>query len=223
MQVIYPSLRTRVKVCGITRLQDALAASRLGVDALGFVFYEKSPRYIAPEKAAGIIRQLPPFVSAVGLFVNPSQQELDDVLARCPLGVVQLHGDESPEFCLAQTARVIKAIAISRSEDLHRIQQYACPVLLDAKAPPGVHGGTGRSFDWDLLDGLHHDHPLILAGGLHAGNIVRALRIHPWFAVDVSSGVEVSPGIKQEEKIRRFVDRVNAYPHVRDVEAEDDD
>jgi len=202
---------TRIKVCGITRLEDALAASRLGVDAVGFVFYAKSPRYITPDKAASIIRQLPPFVSAVGLFVNPSQDEIADVLKSVPLGVIQLHGDESPEFCKSQRRRVLKAISVGSKDDLKKASAYDCPILLDAKAPQGVYGGTGTSFDWSLLEGFDHNHPLILAGGLNATNIEAALSHRQWFAVDVSSGVEVSPGIKDDTKLSDFVGRVNAF------------
>jgi len=202
--------RVRVKVCGITRLEDALAASRFGADAVGFVFYDKSPRYIEPAKAAAIIRQLPPFVSAVGLFVNPDQSDIDAVLRDCPLGVVQLHGDESPEFCEAQNRRVIKAIPVSSARDLQRAGKYNCSVLLDAKAPKGVYGGTGTSFDWSLLDGFEHPHPLILAGGLDTTNAAQALSVRQWFALDVSSGVETAPGIKDDAKMRDFIARVNA-------------
>ncbi len=197
--------RTRIKICGITRLEDALAASALGVDAVGFVFYKKSPRYIEPMKAAAIIRQLPPFVSAVGLFVNPTQQEIDEVLASCPLGVVQLHGDESPEFCQAQARRVLKAVPVATAEDLAKAKQYSCPVLLDAKAPRGVYGGTGTSFDWSLLHGFEHDYPLILAGGLDKDNVQQALACRSWFAIDVSSGVEIAPGIKDAAKMQALV------------------
>ncbi|MDQ6990147.1 MAG: phosphoribosylanthranilate isomerase [Mariprofundaceae bacterium] len=205
----HPPLRTRTKICGITRLEDALFASSLGVDALGFVFYKKSPRYIEPMKAAAIIRELPPFVSAVGLFVNPSQQEIDDVLSCCPLGVVQLHGDESPEFCQAQHRRVIKAIAVNDADDLKRAKQYDCPVLLDAKAPKGVYGGTGHSFDWSLLQGFEHDYPLILAGGIDINNVNAALACRQWFALDVSSGVEISPGMKDSIKMKALIERIH--------------
>jgi len=201
--------RTRIKVCGITRLQDALDASALGIDAVGFVFYEKSPRYIEPMKAAAIIRQLPPFVSAVGLFVNPDQNEIDRVLEYCPLGVVQLHGDESPEFCEAQSRRVTKAIHVATREDLQQAQRYSCAVLLDTKAPAGVYGGTGKNFDWSLLDGFTHEYPVILAGGLHAANVRQAMAVRRWFAVDVSSGVESSPGIKDRNKLQAFVEAVH--------------
>ena len=197
--------RTRIKVCGITRSEDALAASELGVDALGFVFYEKSPRYIAPKEAARILRALPPFVSAVGLFVNPSQGYIDEVLHACPLDIIQLHGDESPAFCRTQSRRLLKAVAIEAAADLERASQFHCPLLLDAKAPPGVYGGAGERFDWSLLHGFRHDYPLILAGGLHSDNVRDALAVRHWFAVDVSSGVESSPGIKDADKMRAFV------------------
>jgi len=201
--------RTRIKICGITRLEDALEASRLGVDAVGFVFYDKSPRYIDPQKAASIIRQLPPFVSAVGLFVNPTQDYIAEVLQTVPLGVIQLHGDESPDFCSAQRRRVMKAVPVSDAHDLKQTARFNCPVLLDAKAPAGVYGGTGRSFDWSLLKDFEHDFPLTLAGGLSVENIEEAMAIRQWFALDVSSGVESSPGIKDAEKMRAFVGAVN--------------
>ncbi len=203
-----PAIRTRIKVCGITRLEDALAASALGVDAVGFVFYKKSPRYIEPMKAATIIRELPPFVSAVGLFVNPEQSFIDEVLNLCPLGVIQLHGDESPEFCQAQARRVIKAIAVNSAEDLEHAKQYACAILLDAKAPKGVYGGTGHSFDWSVLDNFAHNYPLMLAGGLNITNVKSALSHRQWFALDVSSGIETAPGIKDYDKMHDFVTMV---------------
>jgi len=209
MNASMPSPRTRIKVCGITRLEDALAASRLGVDAIGFVFYRKSPRYIEPAKAAAILRQLPPFVSAVGLFVNPTQDEISQLLQHVSLDVVQLHGDESPEFCQSLNRRVMKALPVASAEDLKRAQAYDCPLLLDAKAPPGVYGGTGQTFDWSLLEGFEHQYPLTLAGGLHADNVHHALAVRQWFALDVSSGVENSPGIKDAEKMRIFINAVN--------------
>ncbi|HXH64835.1 MAG TPA: phosphoribosylanthranilate isomerase [Mariprofundaceae bacterium] len=196
--------RTRIKVCGITRRQDALLAAELGADAVGFVFYDKSPRYLAPEKAAAIVRALPPFVSAVGLFVNPTQDQIDAALTHCPLDVLQLHGDESPEFCEAQHRRVVKAVPVSGPADLKRAHRFDCPVLLDARAPDGVYGGTGIRFDWGLLDGFAHAWPLVLAGGLDAQNVAAALAVRQWFALDVSSGVEALPGIKDEGKMRAF-------------------
>ncbi|OIO69059.1 MAG: N-(5'-phosphoribosyl)anthranilate isomerase [Zetaproteobacteria bacterium CG1_02_55_237] len=202
--------RTRVKVCGITRAEDALCAAGLGVDALGFVFFSASPRYITPLAAAAIIRGLPPFVSAVGLFVNATQQEIDAVLDVCPLDVLQMHGDETPAFCAAQSRRVIKAVAVREAADILRIADFDCAVLLDAKAPPGVYGGTGQVFDWALVEGLQHAHPLLLAGGLDADNVSRALAVRQWDALDVSSGVEISPGIKDDGKLRQFMAAIEA-------------
>ncbi len=205
MSFLSPADHVRIKICGITRLEDAQAALELGVDALGFVFYGKSPRYIKPEKAAAIIRQLPDSVSAVGLFVNPTQQQIDEVLKHCPLDIIQLHGDESADFCQAQALPVMKAVAVSCADDLQRAASYDCAVLLDAKAPAGVFGGTGKSFDWSLLQGFSHNSPLILAGGLNPENVAEALAVRQWFAVDVSSGVETSPGLKDAGKMRAFV------------------
>ncbi|MBN4076948.1 phosphoribosylanthranilate isomerase [Mariprofundus ferrooxydans] len=212
-------IRTRIKICGITRLEDALEASKLGVDAVGFVFYNKSPRYIDPQKAASIIRQLPPFVSAVGLFVNPSQDAIAEVLQTVPLGVIQLHGDETPGFCAAQRRRVMKAIAVSSADDLTHTSRFRCPLLLDAKAPAGVFGGTGKRFDWSALENFNHDFPLTLAGGLNIDNIDAAMAIRQWFALDVSSGVESSPGIKDAEKMRAFVNAVNNADAINNADA----
>ncbi len=187
------------------RVEDALLAASLGVDAIGFVFYDKSPRFIPPMKAAAIIHALPPFVSAVGLFVNPEQGEIDGALKHCPLDVLQLHGGETPEFCEAQARRVIKAVPVLEAADLNITHAYHCSVLLDAKAPAGVYGGTGETFDWALLNGFEHAHPLILAGGLNAGNVRQALKVRQWEALDVSSGVESMPGVKSAEKLREFM------------------
>ncbi len=197
--------RTRIKICGITRLEDALSAAELGVDALGFVFYEKSPRYIAPEKAAEIIRQMPPFISAVGLFVNPSHTFLASLLAKCPIDILQFHGEETPEFCAIQDHRVLKAVPIETEADAARVSDYNCAVLLDARAPEGVYGGAGKAFDWKLVAGIEHEHALVLAGGLSPANVRDALKVRQWDAVDVSSGVEISPGLKDAALMREFV------------------
>ncbi len=197
----------RLKICGITRLEDALLASKYGVDAIGFVFYDKSPRYIHPENAEKIIQALPPFLTIVGLFVNPRQNDIDDVLAVCSLDIIQLHGDESADFCAAQKRRVIKALPISEQEDLLQISAYDCTVLLDAKAPSGVYGGTGNSFDWDMLSGVKHRFPLILAGGIDQNNVVEAKHIQGFYALDVSSGVESAKGIKDKQKMKELCEK----------------
>ena len=192
----------RLKICGITRLEDALLASECGADAIGFVFYDKSPRYIRPENAEKIIQALPPFLTIVGLFVNPTQKDIDDILAVCSLDVIQLHGDEPADFCASQKRRVIKALPVSEPKDLMRIIAYDCTVLLDAKAPLGVYGGTGNSFDWGMLSGVTHDFPLILAGGIDLNNVIQAKRIQGFYALDVSSGVEFAKGIKDKQKMK---------------------
>ncbi len=197
----------RLKICGITCLEDALLASECGADAIGFVFYDKSPRYIHPENANKIIQALPPFLTIVGLFVNPTQNEIDDTLAVCSLDVIQLHGDESADFCASQNRRVIKALPVSEPKDLMRITAYDCTVLLDAKAPSGVYGGTGNSFDWGMLSEVTHDFPLILAGGIDANNVVDAKRIQGFYALDVSSGVESAKGIKDKQKLKELCEK----------------
>ncbi len=203
--------RTRIKICGITKLEDAKAAADLGVDAIGFVFYPRSPRYIDPEKAGAIAREVSPFVSIVGVFANPTQDEIDRALDLCPIEVIQLHGEETPEFCEAQPRRVIKAIRVRTQEDLKRVVHYPCAVLLDAPAPEGVWGGVGERFDWSLVEAMEDDRPLILAGGLSADNVRDALAIRRWHAVDVSSGVEDAPGVKNHAKMRAFVRAVREF------------
>ncbi|WP_081881138.1 phosphoribosylanthranilate isomerase [Ghiorsea bivora] len=198
---------TRLKICGITRLEDALLASEYGADAIGFVFYDKSPRYIHPENAEEIIQSLPPFMTVVGLFVNPTQENIDDVLAVCSLDILQLHGDESADFCSAQKRRVIKALPVSEPKDLTRIAAYDCAVLLDAKAPLGIYGGTGNSFDWNMLSGIQHHAPLILAGGIDLNNVTEAKQIQGFYALDVSSGVEVAKGIKDRKKLKELCEK----------------
>jgi len=197
-------MSVRVKICGITRLQDALLACALGADALGFVFYRQSPRYVSYAQAAAIIKKLPPFVTTVGLFVNPTQAQVDAALAQCPLDRLQFHGDESADFIAQQERPCIKAVAIAQKSDLASIKAYDCPVLLDAKAPKGVYGGTGLCFDWSMVADLQHKHACILAGGLNSKNISQAMSIRLWYAVDVSSGVETEAGIKSSQRLRAF-------------------
>lgn len=198
----------RLKICGITRLEDALAASQCGADAIGFVFYEKSPRYISPENAEHIMQALPPFLTVVGLFVNPTQAYIDHILSVCDLDIVQLHGDESADFCSRQKRRVIKALPITEPKDLLRIADYDCAVLLDAKAPDGVYGGAGKSFDWSILFSVKHKAALILAGGIGLHNVAEAKRIKGFYALDVSSGVESVKGIKDKQKMKVLCEKL---------------
>jgi len=200
---------TRIKICGITRLEDALCAVCLGAHALGFVFYGPSPRCIGVDAARAICRALPPFVSTVGLFVDAGHAEVDAVRARVPLSLLQLHGNESPEYCAALDAPFIKAVRVRAETDL---LQYATAysgaqgLLLDAYVE-AVPGGTGQRFDWDLVP-PQLPLPIVLSGGLDADNVADAIRrVAPW-AVDVSSGVEAAKGIKDAVKMARFIDGV---------------
>lgn len=205
-----PAVRVRIKICGITRLEDAQAAVDLGVDALGFVFWPQSPRFIAPARATAIIRRLPPFVTAVGLFVDPADAEIAAALdAGCDL--LQFHGDESPEHCAEQGARYhrpwIKALRVNAATDLRAAaQRYAGAraLLLDAFVD-GVPGGTGSRFDWTLIP-RDLAQPLVLAGGLTPENVGDAIRMVRPFAVDVSGGVEVAKGIKDRARMAAFIE-----------------
>ena len=200
----------RIKICGITCEEDAWAAIEAGADALGFVFVPGTPRFIEPARAAAITRGLPPFVSRVGLFVNAPIEHIRATLAEARLDTVQLHGDESPEvgLSLLGQVRVIQAFRVQGPETLLRLPDYRSSSdawLLDAYVP-GAAGGTGARFDWNLaVQARELGHPLILAGGLKPENIAEAVRQVRPFAVDVSSGVESSPGRKDAEKIQQLI------------------
>jgi phosphoribosylanthranilate isomerase len=200
---------TRIKVCGITRVQDAVVAADAGVDAIGLVFYPPSPRFVDTQQAAEIVAALPPFVTVVGLFVNETQEQVERVLQQVPLGLIQFHGEETSHFCRQFARPYIKAIRMKPGLDLAAASsQYSGSrgILLDAWQE-GVPGGTGRTFDWQLAHG-ELSGPMVLAGGLNAGNVGEAIQaLHP-AAVDVSGGVESRPGIKDAEKVREFVSQV---------------
>jgi len=203
---------TRIKICGITREQDMHAAVNSGADAFGLVFYEKSPRHVGLQQAAQIVRAAPPFVTVVGLFVNPAAEYVREVLARVSLDAVQFHGEEEPEFCAQFGKPYLKAVRVKVGVDLI---QYAARysgaqgLLLDAYLE-GTHGGTGESFDWALIPrGLPL--PVILSGGLHAGNVAAAIEQVRPYAVDVSSGVESAKGIKDAAKIAAFIKEVRSF------------
>lgn len=199
-------MAVRVKICGITRLQDALFAVNAGADALGFVFYEKSPRHVSAVQAAALCAALPPFVTSVGLFVDAPAEFVDSVLALAPLDLLQFHGDESPEYCASFGKPYIKAVRVTRETDLLKCAAdfaTARGLLLDAYVP-GVPGGTGESFDWNLIP-PQLPKAVILSGGLSPANVADAVRqVRPW-AVDVSSGVEASKGIKDTGLIAQFI------------------
>ncbi|MHB8057587.1 MAG: phosphoribosylanthranilate isomerase [Desulfuromonadaceae bacterium] len=195
----------KVKICGITNIDDALMAVEAGADALGFVLFQGSPRYISPEKAAEVIRLLPPFVQTVGLFVNEELATVNLLADQCGLDIVQLHGEEPPEYSAAVRRRVVKAFRVKDASTLDELSNYrvaAC--LLDAWSP-AAHGGTGTIFNWDLAAVVSAAHPIILAGGLTPENVALAVATVKPYAVDVSSGVESRPGIKDAVLVSRFI------------------
>ena len=195
-----------VKICGITSPADALAATGAGADALGLVFYEKSPRHVPLKTAAEIARQLPPFVIKVGVFVNPPEDLVTRAIGECGLNILQFHGDESPEYCRLFPVMTIKAFRIKDAGSLKPLADYKTDAwLLDAHAPDQL-GGTGAVFNWDLaVEAQKLGRPVFLAGGLTPENVADAIRRVRPYAVDVSSGVEASPGKKDHAKVRAFV------------------
>ena len=195
-----------VKICGITRAEDALAAAAAGADLVGFMFYEPSPRCVSVAQAAQLCRPLPPWVGRVGVFVNPEPDAVLRAIAECGLTVLQFHGDESPEFCLQFGLMTMKAFRLRDAASLAALPGYATDAwLLDAWSP-AARGGTGERFNWDLaLAARQHGRPIFLAGGLTPLNVADAVRQVQPFGVDVSSGVESAPGIKDPAKIRAFI------------------
>lgn len=203
-------MRTRVKICGITRIEDAIAAVDAGADALGMVFYEPSPRHIDVNTAVEIAKQIPAFVTLVGLFVDANQAQVQPVLDSVPLQLIQFHGNEDPEFCGSFNLPYIKALRVGRQGGLSgealqsalRSYKDARGLLLDTYQK-GIPGGTGESFDWGLIPEAVQN--LILAGGLSPDNVAEAIQAVRPYAVDVSGGVESAPGIKDKAKINAFI------------------
>ena len=204
-------MRTRAKICGITRVEDIHAAVNAGADAIGLVFFEASPRHVSITQAKDLLQAIPPYVTVVGLFVNASWQEILQVLEHIPLDVLQLHGDESPEQCAEIACRTgrrwYKAIQVKADENIvEQIQSYqqlgASAVLLDAWHPE-LKGGTGLQFDWSTFP--KSQLPLILAGGLRPDNVAEAIALTQAYAVDVSGGVESAKGIKDQQLIQQFM------------------
>ena len=200
--------RTRIKICGLTREADVDAAVAAGADAIGFVLYGRSPRHVGVVHAAELARRLPPFVMPVGLFVNASDAEVDAAIAAIPQLLLQFHGDETPQACLRPARPYIRAARVTPGFDLLDFVTrfaHAQAILLDANVEG--YGGGGKVFDWSLIRSAV-PLPLVLSGGLHAGNVIQGIQqLRPW-AVDVSSGVESAKGIKDAEAIRRFCDAV---------------
>jgi phosphoribosylanthranilate isomerase len=197
---------TEIKICGITRIDDALCAAASGADAVGFIFHPASPRYIAPERAKEIIAALPRGIATVGVFVNRGAEEVAQTADDCGIDLIQLHGDESPEYCRRfSPERIIKAVFPRTPEDLRAFAAYDVRAFLVDFREAGRYGGTGKRADWGLAERLVRTHPLILAGGLDAGNVGEALAAVAPHAVDINSGCERAPGIKDHDRIRRII------------------
>lgn len=199
-------MKPLVKICGITNPEDALSAVKSGTDALGFVFYKKSPRYISINSALRICEQLPKELIKIGVFVNEEVEILDSILKAGFPDYFQFSGDETPDYCLRYANKAIKAFRINDKNDITTIENYAeCRMHLFDTGSKGKYGGTGRTFNWNLLTGFKHIRPVILAGGLTAENVSDAVKIVRPYMVDVSSSVEEYPGKKDPDKMVKFI------------------
>lgn len=196
----------RVKICGITNVEDALAAVDYGADALGFVFFEKSPRYITPDKAKEIISHLPPFVTTVGVFVNEEAARIKEIMDIAGVNILQLHGDEKPDACTI-CHRVIKALRVKNFTDLKPLENYRCSAFLLDTYSPESYGGTGQIFNWDIAVEAKRFGKIILSGGLNPDNIEKAVMYVRPYAVDVSSGIEEQKGKKDLKKMKAFIEK----------------
>ena len=197
-------LITKVKICGITNLQDAMAAIDMGADLLGFNFYPGSPRYLAPEKAAEIVSRLPAFIDLVGVFVNASLEQIHQTRALCQLNWVQLHGDEDIEFCrsfLSHNVKTMKAIRVRSQADIKKAESFFTDAILLDAFNPEKYGGTGVTFDWNVIG--HMNKRVFLAGGINPGNAAAAIKLGV-YGIDVCSGIESSPGKKDHKKMKEL-------------------
>ena len=202
--------QVKVKICGMTNLKDVKVAVDGGVDAVGFIFYKKSPRSVTMKVVREIVLELPPFVDSVGVFVNETAEQINKIADHCKLDRVQLHGDESPAFCKKIRRRVIKAIRVKDIQSLKKLSDYPVSSFLLDTFSEDQYGGTGRVFDWNLAYPAKKYGPIILAGGLTPINVHQAIqRIQP-YGVDVCSGVESQPGIKDHKKMKAFLKNVKA-------------
>ena len=200
--------KPRVKVCGITRIEDALFATELGAHAIGLVFAE-SPRRISPEKAADIVRHLPPFVSAIGVFVNEEADRVRQIVEQCGLSAVQLHGDETPDYARGlPEVKIIKAVRVKDRSSFDGVDRYQVSAFLLDTYSKKARGGTGETFNWELAKEAELPAPFILSGGLNPENMGEAIRAVRPYAVDVSSGVESEPGKKDAELLRKLFEEV---------------
>ncbi len=201
---------TKIKICGITNKVDALAASELGVDMLGFVFYKKSKRYVTPASAEDIINELPPFINRVGVFVDEKREDVIRIAEDAGLDILQFHGNETSEYCgsFRPDRKVIKAFRVDKRSDLKDVNSYDADYYLFDTYDSGCAGGTGKKFDWTILKDFEILKPMILSGGLGPDNVENAIKELVPFAVDVSSGVESAPGKKDIALLKKFVANV---------------
>jgi phosphoribosylanthranilate isomerase len=199
-------MSVKVKICGITNPADAALAAEAGADALGFIFYDKSPRHVSVSAAAAITRAVPPHIVRVGVFVNPEEDLVLRAIAECGLNLLQFHGEETPDFCLQFGLMSMKAFRVRDAESLKQLLSYHTDAwLLDAYSP-AQYGGTGERFNWDLaIQARQWGKPIFLAGGLTPENVAQAIQQAQPYAVDVSSGVEAAPGRKDPEKVKSFI------------------
>ena len=201
-------LIVKVKICGITNYDDAAEASVLGADLLGFNFYPKSPRYIEPEKAAEIVSSLPSFTDIVGVFVNADESQIREIIEQCQLNWVQLHGDESPEFCRSfgsLNVKTVKALRVRGEEDIKQAEKYFTDAILLDAFDPEKYGGTGISFDWNIVG--HISKRVFLAGGINPDNAVDAIELGV-YGIDICSGVEAEPGKKDHKKMKKLFENI---------------
>ena len=202
-------MHTKVKICGITNEDDAMKAAVHGAYAVGFIFVKKSPRYISPSRARKIIEKLPPFVTPVGVFADQKERAVKDIIKFTRITTAQFHGDEPPKFCKRFVdIKIIKAFRVYDFFDFSQVRRYKVDAYLFDTFQENIQGGTGKTFNWDLLKGEKFDRPVILSGGLKSTNVVEAMQTLKPFAVDVSSGIEKEPGLKDPRKLRTFLDLV---------------
>lgn len=201
-------LIVKVKICGITNYDDAIAAVEMGADLLGFNFYPKSPRFVPAEKVMQIVAKLPAFIDIAGVFVNSSLEEIREAISQCQLNWVQLHGDESPDFCselLSHNVKTMKAIRVKDQSDIEKADRYFTDAILLDAFDPAKYGGTGLTFDWNIIG--HIGKRIFLAGGIHPDNAAEAVKLGV-YGIDVCSGIEAEPGRKDHEKMRKLFDNI---------------
>jgi len=200
-----------IKICGITEVDDAVKIAELGINALGFIFYPKSKRYILPDKAKEIIDCLPPFISTVGVFVNEKKESVIDVLNRCPIDILQFHGDETPEYCSQFNKRFIKAFRVNEDFSFDVFLKFPASAFLLDSLVAGEYGGTGVVFDWDVAVRAKKYGKIILSGGLNPENLSSAVAKVSPYGIDISSGVEIKPGKKDISKVKEIVKICNFF------------